>query len=365
MPTIVEVAKRAGVSIATVSHVIRGTKRVTPEVEARVRSAIRDLDYFPNEIARSLKVAQTRMLGMVLPDITNPFFPEIIRGAEDTAFERGYFLVTANTDEQIGRERRIVAALRSYRVAGLLLASAPGNDASHILRLIASGVSVVCLDRHVPGVPTDAVLLDNVRGARECVRHLIQYGHRDIGIITGHLKTQTAQERLQGYEEALREADIAIEKRLILEGDFREESGYQLGRQLLQQRSSASAVFVCNGVMTLGLLKAMEMEGVRCPEDLSLATFDDLTVDRTFHPHLTAVVQPGYEMGARAATILMDRIEGKMTGPPSSLRIVPTLVVRESSAPNSRGRVGSASMRRRPVVQAPQGVGRRETQKPS
>lgn len=347
MPTIVEVAKRAGVSIATVSHVIRGTKRVTRDVEERVRTAIRELDYFPNEIARSLKVAQTRMLGMVLPDITNPFFPEIIRGAEDTAFERGYFLVTANTDEQIGRERRIVAALRSYRVGGILLASAPGNDASHILRLIASGVSVVCLDRPVPGVPTDAVLLDNVRGARECVRHLIQFGHRSIAIITGHLKTQTGQERLQGYEEALREADIPIASRLIFEGDFREESGYQLGRQLLEKPARATAVFVCNGVMTLGLLKAMEVEGVSCPEDLSLATFDDLTIDRTFHPHLTAVVQPGYEMGARAATILMDRIEGKMTGPPNSLRIVPTLVLRESSAVYPRATTAGVKGRRR------------------
>lgn len=365
MPTIIEVAKRAGVSIATVSHVIRGTKRVSRDVEERVRKAIRELDYFPNEIARSLKVAQTRMLGMVLPDITNPFFPEIIRGAEDTAFEREYFLVTANTDEQIGRERRIVAALRSYRVAGLLLASAPGNDASHILRLIASGVSVVCLDRHVPGIPADAVLLDNVRGARECVRHLIQFGHRSIAIITGHLKTQTAQERLQGYEEALREADIAIKKSLIFEGDFREESGYQLGRQFLQQRTNASAMFVCNGVMTLGLLKAMEMEQVRCPDDLSLATFDDLTVDRTFHPHLTAVVQPGYEMGARAATILIDRIEGKMTGPPSSLRIVPTLAIRESSAPLPGGMAGSGGMRRRSGLNRHPAAAHRETQNPS
>ena len=127
MPTIVEVAKHARVSIATVSNVIRGTRRVSPMLRERVETAIRDLDYSPNEIARSLKVKQTRMLALVLPDITNPFFPEIIRGAEDTAFERGYFLVTANTDEQIGRERRILSALRSYRVDGILLASAPGR----------------------------------------------------------------------------------------------------------------------------------------------------------------------------------------------------------------------------------------------
>jgi LacI family transcriptional regulator len=336
MSTIVEVAKRASVSIATVSNVIRGTKRVSPALQKRVRDAVRELDYYPNAIARSLKVKQTRMLGMVLPDITNPFFPEIIRGAEDAAFERDYFLVTANTDEHIGRERRIVAALRCYRVDGILLASAPGSNASHIRSTIASGVSVVCLDRPVSGTNADSVLLDNVRGARECVRHLVKQGHRSIAVITGPLKAQNACERLQGYEEALREADIPADNALILEGDFRYESGNRLAKRLIQNQVNATAILVCNGVMTLGVLSAFEELGVRFPEDIALATFDDLTLDHSYHSHLTAVVQPSYEMGARAATILMDRIEGKMTGDPIVVRIVPTLVIRESTNPQQR-----------------------------
>lgn len=332
MPTIVEVAKRAGVSIATVSNVIRGTKRVSPALQQRVQAAVRELDYYPNEIARSLKVKQTRMLGIVVPDITNPFFPEIVRGAEDIAFEREYFLVTANTDEQIGRERRIVSALRSYRADGILLASAPGKDIGHIRRTIEAGLPVVCLDRPVSGADTDAVLLDNVRGSRECVRHLIRMGHRRIGLITGQLKTEIARERLRGYEVALREADIHVDPALVMEGDFREESGYRLGKLLLKKRLGVTAIFACNGVMTLGVLKTFEEQGIRCPEDMALATFDDLVVDRSFHPHLTAVVQPSYEIGARAATILIDRIEGKLNGRPSVVRIVPTLVVRESTS---------------------------------
>jgi LacI family transcriptional regulator len=331
MSTIVEVVKRASVSIATVSNVIRGTKQVSPKLQERVRAAIHELDYSPNAIARGLKVKQTRMLGMVLPDITNPFFPGIIRGAEDTAFDRDYFLVTANTDEQIGRERRLLSALRSYRADGILLAAAPGSDTTHIRRTIASGVSVVFLDRPVPGVQGDAVLLDNVRGARECVRHLIQQGHRRIAVITGPLTLQNARERLQGYEEALHETDIPINKSLILEGDYRYESGYRLTTRLKQGRVEASAIFVCNGVMTVGVLKAFEELGIRCPEDMSVATFDDLTLDPSFHSHLTAVVQPSYEMGARAATILMDRIEGRLSGDPVVVRIVPTLVIREST----------------------------------
>lgn len=343
MPTIVEVAERAKVSIATVSNVIRGTRRVSPKLEERVRAAIRELDYYPNEIARSLKVKQTRMLGMIIPDITNPFFPEIIRGAEDTAFERGYFLVTANTDEQIGRERRIIGALRSYRVDGILLASAPGKDASHIQSTMDAGISIVCLDRSVSGVKTDAVLLDNVRGGREGVRHLIQAGHSKIAIITGDLTLQTGRERLRGYEAALAEADIAIDRKLILEGDFRDESGYRLAKELLRRRVRPTAIFVCNGVMTLGVLKAFEEMNVRCPEDIALATFDDLAVDQSFHPHLTAVVQPSYDIGSRAATILMDRIEGKLTAEPFVVRIVPTLIVRESTRPRNGSGYGNGS----------------------
>jgi LacI family transcriptional regulator len=331
MPTIVEVAKRASVSIATVSNVIRGTKRVSPELSKRVESAIKELNYSPNAIARGLKVKRSKMLGMVLPDITNPFFPGIIRGAEDTAFERDYFLVTANTDEQIGRERRLLSALRSYRADGILLASAPGSDTTHIRSTIAAGVSVVFLDRPVAEVKADAVLLDNVRGARECVRHLIQLRHRRIAIITGPLKLQNARERLQGYEEALKEFDLPIDRKLILEGDYRLESGHKLALDLLKSRLGATSIFVCNGVMTVGVLNALEELGVKCPDDVSIATFDDLTFDHSSHPHLTAVVQPSYEMGARAATLLMDRIEGGRTGDPVIIRVVPTLIIREST----------------------------------
>ena len=335
MSTIVEVAKRARVSTATVSNVIRGTRKVSEERTARVQAAIHDLNYSPNEIARSLKVKQTRMLTMVLPDITNPFFPEIIRGAEDAAFARGYFLLTANTDEQPGRERRIIAALRSYRIDGILLATAQGSlghDTSHIASLVRAGVSVVCLDRAVPDVPTDAVLLDNVGGARECVRHLIKQGHRRIGIITGTLHLQTGYERLEGYRLALEDAGMAIEKRLIAEGDFRFESGRRRALALLKHSARPSALFVCNGVMAQGALQAFDECKLRCPGDVALATFDDISLDHSFHPHITAVVQPSYEMGSRAAGMLMDRVEGRLGKGWSVVRVAPKLVLRASSS---------------------------------
>ena len=335
MSTIIQVAERANVSTATVSNVIRGTRKVSDELTKRVRAAIDELNYSPNEIARSLKVKQTRMLAMVLPDITNPFFPEIIRGAEDAAFARGYFLLTANTNEQAGRERRIVAALRSYRVDGILLATAQSSfdhDVSHLAGMVRAGLSIVCLDRSVPDVPTDAVLLDNIGGARECVRHLLDQGHRRIAIITGALRLQTGAERLEGYKLALADARIPIDSKLIFEGDFRFESGRRRCEQAMRQRVRPTALFVCNGVMASGALETLNRLKIACPEDVSLATFDEISADHAFRLHTTAVVQPSYEMGWRAASILMDRIEGRLKEKILVVRVSPKLEVRASSA---------------------------------
>jgi len=351
MSTILEVAKRASVSIGTVSNVLRGTARVSPELRERVTAAIRELEYYPGRVAVHVKVRQTCMLGMILPDITNPFFPEIMRGAEDRAFERGYLLVTANTDEQVDRELQIVSALRSRRVDGILLAAAAGNNTRHIHAAIEAGIRVVCLDRTAAGVDTDAVLLDNVRGGQRCVRHLIRSGYRDIAIITGPLGLQSANERFQGYRDALKEAEIAPSPAWILEGDYRKESGYRLGKKLAKMRRRPSAVFVCNGVMTLGVLEAFEEMSIRCPEDIALATFDDLPGGSTLHRRLTTVVQPSYEIGSRAATILMDRVEGKLTGASLIVRIAPTLTLGESShtavAPGVARRAGNHKSARR------------------
>jgi LacI family transcriptional regulator len=335
MSTIVEVAKRARVSIATVSNVVRGTRRVSETLAARVTAAIDELNYIPNELARSLKVKQSRMLAMVLPDITNPFFPEVIRGAEDAAFARGYFLLTANTDEQPGRERRIFAGLRSYRVAGILLATAQGahtHSTNHLTTMMRAGISIVCLDRTVTDVATDAVLLDNEGGARQCVRHLIKQGHRHIGIITGALKLQTGYERLQGYKQALEDAGIPIDKRMIAEGDFRLESGRRRCEQLMKLRVRPTALFVCNGVMTQGALQALNALEIDVPRDLALATFDDVPAGPGMGKQITSVLQPSYEMGTRAAEILMDRIEGNLGRPTSVVRVSPQLVLRESTS---------------------------------
>ena len=175
------------------------------------------------------------------------------------------------------------------------------------------------------------MLLDNVRGSQECVRHLIRSGYRSIAIITGPLELGSARERLRGYEEGLREAGIPVSKDLILEGDFREGSGYRLAKQILLQFARPSAILVSNGVMALGALQAFNELGVRCPEDVAIANFDDVVGSGSFRPQLTVVAQPGYEIGSLGATMLMDRIEGKRKKKPSVTRIAPTLIVREST----------------------------------
>lgn len=333
MPTLREIADRAGVSVGTVSNVINGTAAVSAERRERVLAAIQELDYQPNHVARSLKIKKTRMLGMVISDITNPFFPQLVRGAEDAALKNSYLLITFNTDDNVEREKRVLSVLRQRRVDGVLLVVAPNaGDDGHIRGILDSGMPIVCLDRLPAGIEVDSVSVDNVTGARDCVRHLISMGHRRIAILTGPRAVQTAAERLQGYQEALIQAGIAVDPGLVLEGDFRSESGYRLGRALLAGSDRPTAVFVCNNMMALGLLRALAELGLNCPRDVAVASFDDFPLAEAFQPRMTAVAQPAYCIGYRGAELLIARIEGRPAEPrPSRIRLATQLLVRESS----------------------------------
>lgn len=332
MADIKQIAARARVSIATVSNVISGNRPVSGTLTKRVRAAIRELDYHPNHIARSLKVKQTNMLGMIIPDITNPFFPAVMRGAEDASRERKYLLVTANTDEQAEREHEVISVLRSHRVDGLLIAVAPGGGTmAHIENAADAGTPVVFLDRVPRGAKLDSVTIDNLKGAQDCVRHLIRLGHRDIAIITGSLALEIGRQRLAGYEVALKEANIKIRASMIQEGNFLEDSGYRLSKELLVRHNRPTALFVSNGMMTLGVLHALDEIGLECPRDIALATFDDLLFGRGFRPRLTAVVQPAYKLGFKGATLLIDRIEGKLPENPIQIELESELRIREST----------------------------------
>jgi LacI family transcriptional regulator len=314
--------------------VLCGISSVNEELRERVGAAIRKLDYHPNHMARSLKSRQTKMLGMLISDITNPFFPLVVRGAEDAASAHGYFLITFNTDDRIERERQVLSLLRSRRVDGVLLVVAPNSDASHIERIIDDGIPIVCIDR-IPNSKRkfDSICVDNVKGAQICVQHLIMRGHTRIAIITGSLALQSARERLTGYERALAEAGLEVERDLALEGDFRQESGLRLGKNLLLRHRRPTALFVSNGMMTIGVLEALEEMGLSCPNDIALATFDDLPMAKVFRPHLTSVSQPSYQIGYQGADLLLKRLRGEASDQgPVTILLEPELKIRESTA---------------------------------
>lgn len=332
MATVKEVAKKAGVSVGTVSNVLAGVIPVSPNKRERVLKVIRDLEYQPNHVARSLKWRRTKMLGMIISDITNPFFSNLVRGAEDAALEYKYLLLTFNTDDRIERERQALAVLRERQVDGILLVVAPGMTGyGHITETLAAGVPIVCLDRVPPKIQVDSVTVNNVKAAQECVGHLIEMGHREIGILTGSMLLQTARQRLLGFKRALVEAGLSIRPEYIRQGEFRASSGYDLGKALLSGPRRPTAIFCSNGMMAYGVLKALEELDLRCPDDLALAVFDDLPLADIARPHLTSVAQPAYWVGYKGAELLTQKIAGEHAGKQIKIVLPTELKIREST----------------------------------
>jgi LacI family transcriptional regulator len=271
---------------------------------------------------------------MVISDITNPFFPQLARGAEDAAIKHGYLVVASNTDDQLEREKRILSVLRSRRVDGILLVVAPnGGDTEHIRKVIASKIPLVCLDRVPKGLSVSAVTTDAVTGSEMCMRHLLSVGHRRIAIITGDLELQTACDRLQGYKNALAEANIPVESELIMVGDFRFNTGYLLAKQLLLSGRKPTAAFVSNGMMALGALRAIKELGLQCPGDIALAVFDEVPGNGSFWPDVTSVVQPAYQIGYQGVELLLRNRESGEPVAPTQIRLQAELRIGESTLP--------------------------------
>jgi LacI family transcriptional regulator len=335
MPTIVDVARRANVSVGTVSHVLSGAGSVGEARRERVLAAIRELNYRPNSIARSLKTRQTKMLGAIISDITNPFFPQLVRGAEDAALQRHYILITVNTDDQVEREREFLSMLLARRVDGLLLVPSPNSrDHSHITGALQSGVPLVAVDRFNEKVPTDAVYVNNRKGVVMCINHLVRLGHRRIAYLGANWDVWNARQRQRGYEQALKESGIRPDASLIVDGDFRLQSGYRVAKELCLRPDPPTAIFAANAMMGMGALQAIQELGLRCPEEISIAMFDDLPFMNIIQPHPTAVSQPAYDIGFRGARLLIDRIEGRVTGSdPVRIELEPELLVRGSTGP--------------------------------
>jgi DNA-binding LacI/PurR family transcriptional regulator len=339
MPTIKQVADLAGVAVGTVSHVITGSVPVSEPLRLKVQAAIRELDYHPNHVARSLKTSKTRTLGIIVPDMTIPYFPKVIRGAEAAARERNYSLIAVNSDDSATRQRELLSLLRSQRVEGILLvmAAAP-TPMTQISGIVGAGIGLVCLDRIPDRFQVDSVSVEDVSAAELGVDHLISVGHRRIATVTGPLSLKNERQRLLGYEQALRRAGLAVENELIWSGNLRSEDVEAICRERLADPvHRPDAIFATNGPTGLGVLRALRGCELRTPEDIAFATFDELTVDDLFLPAITTVVQPAYDIGFRAAEILLQRIEEGFAGNEAiTIRLPASLKIRDSSGLPSR-----------------------------
>jgi DNA-binding LacI/PurR family transcriptional regulator len=340
MATIKEVADRAGVSVGTVSHVITGSVPVSEPLRVKVLDAIRDLDYHPNHVARSLKTSRTRTLGIVVPDLTISFFPQIIQGAETAARERGYSLIAVNSAESSDRQRELISLLRSQQVEGILLviAAAP-TPLSQMSRLIEAGIPVVCLDRVPDQVPVDSVSVDDAAAAAMGTDHLIERGYSRIAILTGPLHLRNESRRLEGYRQSLERAGIPFDEALVWQGNLHSENLAAMCRERLRDVSGRPDALLCtNGPTALGALRGLRDCGLKTPRDIGFATFDELTVEDLFSPAITTIVQPAYEIGYRAAAILLDRIEKSPRGGGAvTVQFPATLKIRDSSRRKSFG----------------------------
>jgi LacI family transcriptional regulator len=337
MPSIKKVAEIAGVSVGTVSHVITGSVKVSEPLRLKVLDAIRKLNYHPNHVARSLKTSKTRTLGIIVPDMTISFFPQVIRGAETAARQQGYSLIAVNSDEDGDRQKELLSLLRSQRVEGILLvvAAAP-TPLSQLSLILDASIPMVCLDRIPDRVPVDSVSVEDEEAAEMGVRHLIEMGARRIALVTGPPALKNERRRLQGYKQALEKAGIPVKESLIWRGSLRSGDVAEVCRQgFAGLPVPPQAIFCTNGPTALGVLRLLRDQGMEIPRDIAFATFDELTVDDLFSPSITTVVQPAYDIGFRAAQMLLDRIEGKEPlASPITVRLPAILKVRESSKVN-------------------------------
>lgn len=327
-----DVAERAGVSVTSVSHVINQTRLVSDDLRERVLTAMNELGYQPNALARSLRRKETYTIGVIMTNSADPFFAEVTRGVEDACFEQGYNIILCNSDSDLDKELFYTNELIKKRVDGILFLAAGGKSTQHIRTMQQRKTPLVVVDRYIPDLAVDTVLIDNARGGWLATHHLIELGHRRIGCITGPSDLTLSAERVTGYRRALQEAGILVDESLIVKGNFQYETGYQAAQQFLAQPIPPTAIFACNDLMAIGVINAAVKQGWQVPDRLSVIGFDDIRMAAYINPLLTTVAQPKYEMGSIATTMLLERIHNQEMAPRQKL-LDTQLVVRESTAP--------------------------------
>lgn len=332
MPTIRDVADKAGVASMTVSRVINNSGYVSDETRAKVEAAIIELGYVPNMLGPSLRFNQTKTVALVITDIANPFWTTVARGVEDAAHEHAYSVILCNTDESLEKQDQYVNMLLKRRIDGILFVPA-GNSSKPVQLMLDQDVTVVVLDRDVPGETIDIVRGDSFGGAYQLAMHLIELGHKDIAILSGPRQISTSVERVKGFRQAMEEAGLQHNMRNVYWGSFTQTMGHDMTIEALQTSPRPTAILAVNNFIANGALQAAAVSELNVPEDMSIVSFDDIPENINPTPFLTVALQPAYEMGYQAANLLIARL--KKEGPKDFQRIVlPTnLVVRQSTAP--------------------------------
>jgi LacI family transcriptional regulator len=307
--TIRKVADLAGVSTATVSHVINDTRTVSAPLTARVLDAMEQLDYHPDIIARSLRRRETLTLGLLVPSVEIPFFARVAASVEAAASDAGYSVILCNTGWSLPREVDYLTNLLARRVDGLLCISL-AMSAEHIAPVLRRRTPVVVFERSMPGVEVDAVEIDNFKGAYDATAHMLALGHRRIGCITGLPNSNLNDERIAGYRKALARRGIPFDPALVREGDYTAAAGVRESLDLLRLPEPPTGIFAFNDLMAMGTMRAMQERGLRIPNDVAVIGFDGLPFTEHCSPPLSTIEQPIAEMSAAAIAMLLDRIRG-------------------------------------------------------
>ncbi len=327
-PTLRDVARRAGVSITTASRVLSGSDHpVAIEVRQRVLQAAQELDFTPNAYARGLSKREFRLIGLVIPDVRDPYFVEVARGTEDVANREGYMVVLCNTDRDPAKERKYVEELRAMR-AGIILTGGGIDREAHLADIANHPAPVVVIGRHQ--IPCTSVQIDDIRGAIEATEHLIGLGHRRIGFISGPLTSATAADRLEGFRQAMARHSLPVEENLIAEGHFTFDGGAAGLRHLVENPNPPTAVFAANDLMGLGALREARHRGIRVPQDLAMIGFNGITATEQSDPPLTTMHLSLRQIGQLATDLLLRQLKNQLPERTSVL-IQGKLIVREST----------------------------------
>jgi LacI family transcriptional regulator len=336
MATMKDVARLAGVSIATVSSTLSGRNFVSAELKERVFSAIEELGYSPNAMASGLKRGTSSLIGLIVPDITNPFFTELVHGVQRRAADKGFTVLLGVSADNAAHEAELVRLMRSHQVAGTIVIPSGSEDDCRRLGELDRDMPMVAVDNAPLGMALDTVVLDNRKAAALATGHILSQGHEAIAVLTGPEHRFVSHERFLGFQAALEQQRIPLRDAHVRRGNFHVEAAREAGLALLRGKPRPTAIFVTNNQMLIGVMQAVAEAGLRVPDDISIVSIDDFPWASAFMPALTTVRQPISEMAAVAFDRLASRIAGE-DGAPRRAVLEPELLVRQSCAAPARG----------------------------